>query len=126
MIVSLIAIGIGAALGGWSRWGLGVLLNHLFPSLPFGTLTANLCGSFLIGMMIVFTTEHALFSPTMRLAIITGFLGALTTFSTFSAEAVTLLTRSEYLWGGALILSHVGGAILMTIFGIYLAKTFFV
>jgi len=119
---SFLAIGIGAATGAWLRWGLGILLNPVFPTLPLGTLAANLLGGFLMGMTMQFVLEHVVLPPEMRLAISTGFLGGLTTFSTFSAETVTLLLREEYLWTLAIILIHVIGSVAMTLLGILVMK----
>jgi len=116
------AIGGGAALGAWLRWGLGLLLNPVFPTLPLGTLAANLLGGFLMGMAMQFLIEHALLAPELRLAITTGFLGGLTTFSTFSAETVTLLLRAEYFWVLAIVLVHVIGSVAMTLGGIWAMK----
>src|SRR4029453_15340486 len=118
---SLSAIGIGAVLGAWMRWGLGTLLNPVFPTLPLGTLAANLFGGFVIGLMMGGTDALGL-SPPMRLLITTGFLGALTTFSTFSAEAVALLARAQYGWAAALVVLHVSGSLLLTGAGIVLVR----
>ncbi|MBI4194589.1 MAG: fluoride efflux transporter CrcB [Betaproteobacteria bacterium] len=117
-----LAVGVGAAFGAWARWGLGALLNPLFPTLPLGTLTANMIGGYVIGMAVEFFMHHASVPPEIRLFIITGFLGSLTTFSTFSAEAVTLLTRQQYAWALALIGSHLAGSLVMTMFGILTLK----
>ena len=119
---AFLAIGIGAASGAWLRWGLGILLNPVFPTLPLGTLAANLLGGFLMGMAMQLLLEHAVLPPEMRLAITTGFLGGLTTFSTFSAETVTLLLREEYLWTLAIALVHVIGSVTMTLLGILTMK----
>ncbi|MDS4041099.1 MAG: fluoride efflux transporter CrcB [Candidatus Competibacter sp.] len=119
---AFLAIGIGAASGAWLRWGLGILLNPVFPTLPLGTLAANLLGGFLMGMAMHLLTQHAILAPEIRLAITTGFLGGLTTFSTFSAETVTLLLREEYLWTLAIILAHVIGSVSMTLLGILAMK----
>lgn len=119
---AFLAIGVGAATGAWLRWGLGIWLNPVFPTLPLGTLAANLLGGFLMGMSMQFLLEHALLPPEMRLAITTGFLGGLTTFSTFSAETVTLLLREEYLWALAIVLAHVIGSVSMTLLGISAMK----
>ncbi|MEO8332571.1 MAG: fluoride efflux transporter CrcB [Gallionella sp.] len=118
LIYSFLAVGIGAAFGAWMRWGLGLWLNPALPELPFGTLAANLVGGYLIGLAMAFFTQHPGLTPEWRLLIITGFLGGLTTFSTFSAETVTLLLRGQYAWGSAIIVSHLGGSLLMTVFGI--------
>jgi len=122
LIYSFLAVGFGAAFGAWLRWGLGLWLNPLLPELPFGTLAANLFGGYLIGLAVAFFTQHPGLSPELRLLIITGFLGGLTTFSTFSAETVTLLLRGQYAWGSAIIVTHLGGSLLMTVFGIQTFK----
>lgn len=121
----IIAVGGGAAIGAWLRWWLGILLNHLFPTLPLGTLAANLAGGLLMGFAMELLTRHAVVLPEARLLITTGFLGGLTTFSTFSAEIVTLLLRKEYLWGSIAIASHVVGSLAMTIFGMLLVRALY-
>ena len=113
-----IAVGGGAAVGAWLRWGLGIVLNPLFPTLPLGTLAANLIGALLMGVAMELLLRHAVMSPEMRLLVTTGFLGGLTTFSAFSAEVVTLLLRKEWLWGSIAIGGHVLGSLAMTIIGI--------
>lgn len=122
LIYSFLAIGIGAALGAWLRWGLGLLLNPALPELPLGTLAANLVGGYLIGLAVAFFIQQPGLSPEWRLFIITGFLGGLTTFSTFSAETVTLLLRGQYAWGMSIIAAHLGGSLLMTVLGIQTFK----
>jgi fluoride exporter len=123
MLGQFAAVGIGAALGAWLRWGLGHVLNPLFPTLPLGTLAANLVGGLAMGAAMELMTRHALLSPVAQLLIATGFLGGLTTFSTFSAEATTLLVRGEWLWGFALVASHVVGSIALTFAGLLLARS---
>ena len=125
MPAGFVAVGIGAALGAWLRWGLGVLLNPVFPTLPLGTLVANLSGGLVMGFAMELVARHALLSPEARLLLTTGFLGGLTTFSTFSAEIVTLLLRKEYLWGAIAIAAHVVGSLAMTIAGILLVRALY-
>ena len=122
LIYSFLAIGIGAAAGAWLRWGFGLWFNPLLPELPLGTLAANLLGGYLVGLSVAFFMQHPGLSPEWRLLIITGFLGGLTTFSTFSAETVTLLIRGQYLWGMGIISAHLGGSLLMTVLGIQTFK----
>jgi fluoride exporter len=122
MLLNILAIGTGAACGACLRWGLGLWLNPALPELPLGTLAANLLGGYMIGLAIAFFSHYSGLAPEWRLMIITGFLGALTTFSTFSAETVTLLLRGQYAWGSAIILAHLGGSLLMTIMGIQTFK----
>ncbi|MGD9596052.1 MAG: fluoride efflux transporter CrcB [Wolinella sp.] len=116
---TLLAIFVGAGFGALLRWFLGLKLNALAPLIPLGTLGANWLGGYLIGLALAFFSTHPLLSPEWRLLIITGFLGGLTTFSTFSAEMVSLLQGGRY---GALALGvalHVGGSITMTLLGIF-------
>jgi CrcB protein len=118
----ILAVGAGAAIGAWLRWGLGIMLNPVFPTLPLGTLSANLIGGLLMGFAMEIITRHAIMSPEMQLLATTGFLGGLTTFSTFSAEIVTLLLRREYLWGTIAIASHVVGSLALTVLGILVVR----
>lgn len=122
---SVLSISIGAILGALMRWRLGEYFNHFFPTLPMGTLIANLVGSFLMGLVIFFSLEHMLLSYNVRLGFATGFLGSLTTFSTFSGEAFTLLAKQEFLWFSTLVLLHVGGSIAMVILGYMISKLIF-
>ena len=115
---AFVAVGAGAAIGAWARWGLSVALNHVTPNLPLGTLVSNVVGGYLIGVAVEVITHHSLLTPEWRLFITTGFLGGLTTFSTFSAEAVGLLQREEYAWAGALVSAHLAGSLAMTALGI--------
>ena len=117
-----LAVGVGGMLGAWLRWGLGVALNPVFPTLPLGTLTANLVGGFIIGVAIEYFARHASVPPEVRLLVITGFLGALTTFSTFSAEAVALLAREQYGWALAHIGAHLFGSLGATVAGIEVVR----
>ena len=122
----ILSVGVGAAIGAWLRWWLAIVLNPLFPTLPLGTLAANLVGGLLMGVAMEILTRHTFLSLEVRLLITTGFLGGLTTFSTFSAEIVTLLLRKEYLWGAIAIAGHVVGSLAMTILGILLMRALFV
>ena len=120
--VGLLAVGVGAAFGAWLRWGLGVALNALVPQLPMGTLLANLAGGFLIGVAVELFTLHPVLAPEIRLFVITGFLGGLTTFSTFSAETVSLLQRGQAGWAVSIISAHLVGSIAMTLLGIAVVR----
>lgn len=121
-LISFLAVGVGAAVGAWLRWGLGIWLNSSFPTLPMGTLASNLLGGYLVGMAVAFFAQHPGLSPDMRLFVITGFLGGLTTFSTFSAEAVTLVSRSEYGWALAHVSMHLTGSLVLTLLGMVTVK----
>ena len=116
--MAALAVGLGAAVGAWLRWGLGLWLNALHPIAPLGTLAANLAGGYLIGMAIAFFAQHPGLTPEWRLFIVTGFLGGLTTFSTFSAEVFTLLSRAQLAAGLALICLHLFGSLVMTGLGV--------
>ena len=112
-----VAVGAGAAIGAWLRWGLSQWLNHSHSHLPLGTLLANLVGGFLIGVAVGFFGSQPGLPEAWRLFVITGFLGGLTTFSTFSVEAVNLLHRTEYAWALLHAGAHLFGAILFCIAG---------
>ncbi len=114
---SIFAIALGAAIGANLRWVLGAALNAWFPHLPPGTLVANLLGAFLIGLAIAVFSALPELSSYWRLFFITGFLGALTTFSTFSAEIFNNLRTADYFWAMAGIVVHVGGSLLMVALG---------
>jgi fluoride exporter len=123
---SILAITIGAALGALLRWHLGTRLNSLFPTIPPGTLVANLVGAYVIGLGIAFFATYSAISPEWRLLIITGFCGGLTTFSTFSAEVTTLLQQGRINWALGAVAVHVVGSVAMTFAGIgtvYLFKS---
>lgn len=120
MLLSAAAVFLGAGLGALLRWSMGSALNPIFPSLPLGTLAANLLGGLLIGLAIAWTARHPGMPPEVRLLFITGYLGGLTTFSTFSAEVVTMLSKGEVLWGLATIGAHLVGSLTMTALGIWL------
>lgn len=113
------AVGVGAALGAWLRWVLSVMLNTTVPQLPLGTLVANLLGGYLMGVCMAWIASTQQISPELRLILTTGFLGGLTTFSTFSAEAVDMINRGLYSNAGFHIACHVVGSLLMTLIGIW-------
>jgi fluoride exporter len=117
------AVGIGAALGAWLRWVFGIVLNPLFSSVLLGTLAANLVGGYLIGVAVEYFVHHDSVPPEFRLFVIVGFLGGLTTFSSFSSEAVGLLTLRETGWTLVLIAAHVLGSLAMTWLGILTVRS---
>lgn len=117
MPTAILAISLGAALGALLRWGLGVGLNHLFPALPMGTLVANLTGGYLVGLALALFSQLPELPPEWRLFVITGFLGGLTTFSTFSAEVVHALQSGRTGWAVATVVTHVLGSLLLTLAG---------
>ena len=118
MITGLMAVGIGAMLGAWLRWGLSAWLNARAPEFPLGTLASNLIGGYLVGLAVAYFAARHDLAPELRLFVITGFLGGLTTFSTFSSEVTQLLLRGDYAVGGGLALAHVAGSLLLTIAGL--------
>jgi len=120
--LGFLAVGAGAAVGAWLRWWLGLLLNPVFPTLPLGTLAANLVGGLLMGFAMALVSQYESLPAEIRLLVMTGFLGGLTTFSTFSAETVTLLVREQFGWTALIVLAHVAGSILMTLSGIGIMK----
>jgi len=117
MLAGFLAVGAGAALGAWLRWGLAAWLNPRWPSFPLGTLAANLVGGYLVGLAIAYFVARPDISPEARLFVVTGFLGGLTTFSTYSAEVVQLLMRGDYAAGTLLALAHLAGSLLLTVAG---------
>jgi fluoride exporter len=117
-ILSAFAVGIGAFAGALLRWMFGILLNPILPALPLGTLAANLLGGFIVGAALGVFNQLQSLPPELRLFVITGFCGGLTTFSTFSAETVNLLLREQYGWTVAIVGAHLLGSLLMTLAGI--------
>lgn len=115
--------GCGAFLGACLRYAFGLVLNPVFPTIPLGTLAANLLGGLTIGAMMALIVQFQALSPELRLFVVTGFLGGLTTFSTFSAETVTLLLRREYVWALGIIGAHLIGSLIMTLLGFFLVQT---
>ena len=119
MFQSVFLVSAGAAIGASLRWGLGLWLNSLFSSLAFGTLVANFIGCFLMGILLAAFWTFPQFSPEWRLFLVTGFLGALTTFSSFSGEVIELFFKEE--WGNGLfvLVGHLVGCLIFTALGIY-------
>jgi CrcB protein len=112
------AVGIGAALGAWLRWGLGLVLNPVFVALPLGTLVANLLGGYLVGVAVAIFHLNSGLPVALKLLVITGFLGGLTTFSTFSAEVVERLLAGQPLLGFGLAVMHLAGSLVATYLGL--------
>ena len=124
-ILSVLAVGTGAFAGALLRWLFGILFNPLLPALPLGTLAANLLGGFIVGAALGLFNQFQSLPPELRLFVTTGFCGGLTTFSTFSAETVTLMLRQQYAWTAAIISAHLVGSLLMTLAGIGLMRVVF-
>ena len=112
------AISVGASLGALLRWWLGTALNPHFPAIPPGTLAANLIGGYVVGVAVAFFATYTAVAPEWRLLVITGFCGGLTTFSTFSAELVTLMQQGRAALALSAAAAHLLGSIVMTFAGI--------
>ncbi len=115
--LGFLAVGVGAAVGAWLRWWLGLSLNPFFEAIPLGTLAANLIGAYVIGAAIALFAQAASISPEWRLLIITGFCGGLTTFSTFSAEITTDFQQGRFAVMAGSVAVHVCGSLAMTLLG---------
>ncbi len=118
MYLSILAVGIGGALGSLLRWVLGLRLNGLFPDLPLGTLASNVIAGYVIGVAVAFFARVPEVPSEWRLFIITGLMGGLSTFSTFSAEVVAHLQEGRLGWAAGEIAIHVCASVVMTILGI--------
>lgn len=116
-LTNFVAIGVGAALGAWSRWGLSLWLNSGTDRFPVGTFVANLGGSYLIGLAVAWSLLNPDWSTPLRLMLVTGLLGALTTFSTFSAETVTFFHEGRWSLGLIYAGASLVGCLLMTALG---------
>ena len=119
MFQSLILVSTGAVIGASLRWGLGLWLNSLFSTLAFGTLVANFIGCFSMAILVAAFWLFPQFSPEWRLFLVTGFLGALTTFSSFSGEVIELFFKEEWANGLFVLVSHLVGCLIFTVLGIY-------
>jgi CrcB protein len=124
MLNSILAISLGASLGAILRWVLGLVLDSMSVAITMGTLAANWIGGFLIGVAMAFFSAHTELSPQWRLLIITGFLGGLTTFSSFSAELTLMIQEGRLSIALITVMLHVMGSILMTFLGIYTYQLF--
>jgi len=118
LVTVLAAVALGAVFGAWMRWALSYWLNPRIEHLPLGTLTSNLIGGYLIGLAIAAFAAHPSVPPFWRLVIVTGFLGGLTTFSTFSAESVELMQGAQWASAAVHVVAHLGGSLLATVAGI--------
>ncbi len=123
LLMVLAAIAAGAVLGAWARWGLAYWLNER-AALPLGTLAANLIGAYLVGVAVALVALQPALSPAWRLFFITGFLGALTTFSTFSTESVTLLANGHWTLALGHAAAHLAGSLAATAAGIATVRAF--
>jgi len=117
MYLSLLSIALGSVIGAWLRWGISLRFNSVFENIPFGTVIVNLIGAFIIGLAVSFFSNSSI-SPNYKLVVVTGFCGALTTFSTFSVEIVALLQASKFEYAISTIAIHVIGSLIFTVLGI--------
>lgn len=124
-ITAFIAVGLGAALGAWARWGLSLWLNERHVHFPLGTFAANAIGGLLVGIAVAYFVKHPDISPAWRLLIVTGFLGGLTTFSTYSAEVISLIERGQIMWALAVGGSHLAVSLVLTAVGLWMARMLF-
>jgi fluoride exporter len=120
---ALLAVFIGAGLGACMRYGLNETLNHWLPQMPLGTLVANLVGGYLVGVGIALLAWRSELSPLWRLFCITGVLGGLTTFSTFSGEVVLSLERGQIGWTLATVATHLAGSLALTALGLWTVRS---
>jgi fluoride exporter len=118
VLLSVGAICAGASIGALLRWLLGLQLNRLLPALPLGTLAANLLGGYAIGLVLGWLGQHPELPPQVRLFLVTGLLGGLTTFSTFSAEVVNHLLQGRHGWAILIGVSHIAGSLVLTVLGL--------
>jgi CrcB protein len=123
-MLQVIAICVGACVGALARWGLGLWLNTAAALLPWGTLAANLIGGDLVGVCVAVFNNLPELDPVWRLALVTGFLGALTTFSSFSAEVVGMIQLQRYALALGTATLHLLGSLTLTILGLKTAMFF--
>ncbi|QWE11988.1 fluoride efflux transporter CrcB [Polynucleobacter sp. AP-Titi-500A-B4] len=118
MWLSIFAIFFGAGLGALLRAGFNVLTVGAAAVIPLGTLISNLVGGYLVGLAVAFFGNNPQLSPEWRLLVVTGFLGGLTTFSSFSAEVIAFIQRGEFTWALGTALLHLIGSLVLTFLGI--------
>lgn len=118
-----VAVGLGAAIGAWARWGLSAWLNPRLVFFPLGTFVANAIGGLLVGIAVAYFVRHPELSPAWRLFAVTGFLGGLTTFSTYSAEVIVLVERGELMWALSVAAAHLLVSLLLTAAGIWIYRS---
>lgn len=123
-LVSALAVAGGAGVGALARWTLGLALDAFFPSIPLGTLVANVIGGCLIGVVIGTLDQFQTLPLEWRLAITTGFLGGLTTFSTFTGETLNHLLKQQWAWASAMVVVHVAGSLLAAVIGFAAIRAF--
>jgi CrcB protein len=124
-MLPFLSVFIGAGLGACLRWWLSARFNPVFPTIPLGTLASNVIGGYVIGVAVAYFAIRSELPPEVRLFVITGFLGGLTTFSTFSAEVVGLLTQAQFGWGIALMAAHLAGSFGATLVGMFTTRWLF-
>lgn len=118
MLASIASICAGASAGALLRWLFSASLNALWPGVPLGTLLANLTGGYLIGVAFAWIAANPALPPELRLLVVTGFLGGLTTFSTFSIEVVDAAQRGDFASAAAIVVLHLAGSLACTVMGI--------
>ena len=116
-VSAFVVVAVGAVLGAWLRWLLVAKYNAVVPNLPLGTLIANVGGGFVVGLIVAWLAASPQIHPNVRLFVITGFLGALTTFSSFSAESLELLQAGRYGWALAHSAAHLFGSLAAAALG---------
>ncbi|HBI82256.1 MAG TPA: fluoride efflux transporter CrcB [Alcaligenaceae bacterium] len=121
--INIFAVGIGAALGAWLRWGLGLWLNRHADAFPWGTFSANMLGGYFVGLVLGVVSAHPEWPAFVRLLLITGFMGGLTTFSTFSAETVAFLEEGRFMMALGYAGTSLIGSLVLTMLGLWTAQS---